>query len=83
MKPTSLVMNERNPAFTRSLWLLILGMAFAIAQVIATPVRAAPESFADLAEKVSPSVVNITTSTTVAASTGPAPIVPEFPRVSR
>jgi len=75
--PTSIAMNERNPAFTRSLWLLILGMAFAIAQVIATPVRAAPESFADLAEKVSPSVVNITTSTTVAASTGPAPIVPE------
>ncbi|MGI1662743.1 Do family serine endopeptidase [Palleronia sp. KMU-117] len=52
-------------------------MAFAIAQVIATPVRAAPESFADLADKVSPAVVNITTSTTVAASTGPQPIVPE------
>ncbi len=29
----------------------------------------APSSFADLAEKISPSVVNITTSTTVAAST--------------
>ncbi|MCP3969240.1 MAG: Do family serine endopeptidase [Rhodobacteraceae bacterium] len=36
-----------------------------------------PGSFADLAETISPSVVNITTSTTVAASTGPNPIVPE------
>jgi serine protease Do len=61
----------------RGLWLLVLGLAIAIAQVIATPVRAAPESFADLADKVSPAVVNITTSTTVAASTGPQPIVPE------
>ncbi|WP_106299166.1 DegQ family serine endoprotease [Marivita geojedonensis] len=36
-----------------------------------------PESFADLAEKISPSVVNITTSTTVAGRTGPQGIVPE------
>ncbi|MDA9288794.1 serine protease, partial [Amylibacter sp.] len=28
--------------------------------------RGAPESFADLAEELSPSVVNITTSTTIA-----------------
>ncbi|MCL4105280.1 UNVERIFIED_CONTAM: hypothetical protein GTU68_055411 [Idotea baltica] len=33
--------------------------------------RGAPESFADLAEEISPSVVNITTSTTVAGRTGP------------
>ncbi|NNF24000.1 MAG: Do family serine endopeptidase [Rhodobacteraceae bacterium] len=46
-----------------------------MAQAIAA--RAAPESFADLAEQVSPAVVNITTSTTVATSTGPAPVVPE------
>ncbi|WP_420380619.1 DegQ family serine endoprotease [Marivita sp.] len=37
----------------------------------------AQESFADLAEKISPSVVNITTSTTVAGRTGPQGIVPE------
>ncbi|MFN3154114.1 Do family serine endopeptidase [Marivita cryptomonadis] len=37
----------------------------------------AQESFANLAEKISPSVVNITTSTTVAGRTGPQGIVPE------
>jgi serine protease Do len=36
-----------------------------------------PGSFADLAERVSPSVVNITTSTTVAGSTGGGPVLPE------
>jgi serine protease Do len=37
-----------------------------------------PDSFADLAEQVSPSVVNITTSTTVAGvGSGPRPVVPE------
>lgn len=33
---------------------------------ISIQARGAPESFADLAEKLSPSVVNITTSTTIA-----------------
>ncbi|PVA11360.1 serine protease [Pelagivirga sediminicola] len=46
-----------------------------IAQVIAAHAR--PESFADLAQKISPAVVNITTSTTVAQGTGPLPMVPE------
>ncbi len=39
--------------------------------------RGAPESFADLAEQISPSVVNITTSSVVAAPTGPGPMLPE------
>ncbi|MEM1431713.1 MAG: Do family serine endopeptidase [Pseudomonadota bacterium] len=39
--------------------------------------RGAPESFAELAEQISPSVVNITTSTVVETSTGPTPMVPE------
>ncbi|PID36656.1 MAG: serine protease [Rhodobacterales bacterium] len=39
-------------------------MALVLA-LAASPVRAAPDSFADLAEKVSPAVVNITTSTLV------------------
>ncbi|WP_322868127.1 DegQ family serine endoprotease [Aquicoccus sp. G2-2] len=38
---------------------------------------ARPDSFADLAAKVSPAVVDITTSTVVARGTGPGPIVPE------
>ena len=45
--------------------------------VQALQAQARPDSFADLAEKVSPAVVNITTSTVVARGTGPGPIVPE------
>nr|WP_229666053.1 Do family serine endopeptidase [Wenxinia marina] len=36
-----------------------------------------PATFADLAEQVSPAVVNITTTTTVAGGTGPQGVVPE------
>ena len=39
--------------------------------------RGAPESFADLAEGVSPAVVNITTSTLVEFEDGLGPVVPE------
>ncbi|MBT0958709.1 Do family serine endopeptidase [Alphaproteobacteria bacterium KMM 3653] len=52
-------------------------MAFLIAQTLSGHARGAPESFADLADKISPSVVNITTSTNVAQRSGPAPQVPE------
>ena len=57
---------------------VFLGLALVFAQAI-TAKAEMPESFADLAEQVSPSVVNITTSTTVAGATdqGPQPIVPE------
>ncbi len=56
---------------------LFLGLALVFAQAIAAKAKM-PESFADLAEQVSPSVVNITTSTTVAGvNQGPQPIVPE------
>ncbi len=61
----------------RAVWMLILGAALFLAQTLAVEARAAPESFADLADKISPSVVNITTSTTVASRSGPGPIVPE------
>ena len=59
----------------RALLLTALTMVLVLAQAIAAQAR--PESFADLAEKISPSVVNITTSTVVAQGTGPSPIVPE------
>ncbi|MEJ6398310.1 Do family serine endopeptidase [Yoonia sp. 208BN28-4] len=42
-----------------------------------TEAQTRPATFADLAEQVSPAVVNITTSTTVAGRTGPQGIVPE------
>ena len=58
----------------QSFWLLALAFAMLVLQVGAASAR--PDSFADLAEKFSPAVVNITT-TTVVADGGPAPIVPE------
>ena len=60
------------PAFTghgrAGQFLLALGLGVALALGPAMPGHAfvAPETFADLAEQISPSVVNITTSTTVA-----------------
>jgi serine protease Do len=54
---------------------MMLGAALFLAQAIAAQAR--PESFADLAERVSPAVVNITTSTMVARGTGPGAIVPD------
>ncbi len=54
---------------------LAAGLAFAAP----APVLAfgAPESFAELAEKISPSVVNITTSSVVSGPAGGGPLVPE------
>jgi serine protease Do len=54
-----------------------MGLALLMTQAMATQARAVGESFADLADAVSPSVVNITTSTTVAASTSDGPMVPD------
>ncbi len=60
-------------------WLAVLAFSvlFLLVQAAGSIARAAPESFAGLAEQVSPAVVNITTSTTVAGQTGPQGIVPE------
>jgi serine protease Do len=54
-----------------------MALAFALVIVQAAQALARPESFADLAEQISPSVVNITTSTTVAGREQGSPIVPE------
>ncbi len=56
---------------------LALGGALAMAQATPAFAQERPATFADLAELVSPSVVNITTSTVVAGRTGPQGIVPE------
>ena len=70
------VSTTRTPIFQiRAMWLTALAMVLVLAQVIAA--QAKPESLAPLAEKISPSVVNITTSTVVAGNTGPQGIVPE------
>ncbi|MGR3795633.1 Do family serine endopeptidase [Vannielia sp. SX4] len=52
-------------------------MALITAQAVNAQSRTIPGSFADLADQISPSVVNITTSTTVSRRTGPTPQVPE------
>lgn len=52
-------------------------MGLAFAQATPSFAQDRPASFADLAEQVSPSVVNITTSTVVAGRTGPQGVVPE------
>ncbi len=65
------------PMTLRALWLGILALAFAIGQTLAVEARGAPESFADLADKVSPAVVNITTSTVVARAADTRPQLPE------
>ena len=74
----SIALTRRRTAETvNAVWLVILSVAFIIAQAMVVSAQSRPDTFADLAEKVSPSVVNITTSTTVAASTRSGPVVPE------
>ncbi|MEM0937579.1 MAG: Do family serine endopeptidase [Pseudomonadota bacterium] len=55
----------------------LVGLTLALGPIAPGHARGAPESFAELADQVSPSVVNITTSTVVETSTGPGPVVPE------
>ncbi len=62
----------RNWRFTGLAFLTTL---LVLAQTLVAQAR--PDSFADLAEEISPAVVNITTSTVVAGRTGPQGIVPE------
>ncbi len=72
----SKAITEVAPAPLRALWVAALALAVAAAQAIAPPAQAAPEDFSQLAEQVSPAVVNITTSATVAGRDGPG-VVPE------
>jgi serine protease Do len=80
---------SRRPGLAASLAALLpaagLGLALALApagpaaaQDVTTPQVHQPPSFADLAEQLSPAVVNITTTTTVAqVQRGPRPGLPE------
>ncbi len=62
----------------RLFWLTTLSVFLIMSQSLLAQTRGAPDSFADLAEGISPSVVNITTSTVVAGrADGPQGIVPE------
>lgn len=68
-------MTQPHPMALRAIWAMALTIGLIIAQAIAAQAR--PDSFAELADKVSPAVVNITTSTVVAQGSGPSPLVPE------
>ncbi len=65
------------PFAPRSLMLAMgLGLSLALAPAFEARAFGAPDSFADLAEQISPSVVNITTSAMVAQATDGGPMVP-------
>ena len=68
---------QQSNVILRAIWMMFLAVAFFLAQALAVAAQSRPSTFADLADQVSPAVVNITTSTTVAANTQPGPIVPE------
>ncbi|MEM6636643.1 MAG: Do family serine endopeptidase [Pseudomonadota bacterium] len=57
--------------------MMVLGAALVLAQAMVVRAQGVPTSLADLVDEISGSVVNITTTQTVAANTGPAPMVPE------
>ena len=74
----ALAVAQRAPGWVALRWLNGLGLVLLLL-ALALPLRAQdrPISFADLADRVSPAVVNITTSTTVAAQmdqTMPQPV---------
>lgn len=66
--------NAPSPAL-RATIIALMALTMVVAQTVMA--LAKPESLAPLAEKISPSVVNITTSTLVEGRTGPRGIVPE------
>ncbi|WP_299957794.1 Do family serine endopeptidase [uncultured Roseobacter sp.] len=77
MQPKAVSMSNISliPVQMRLLLLAVLTLAFMLVQPLNA--LAQQQSLAPLAEKISPSVVNITTSTVVAGRTGPQGIVPE------
>jgi len=71
--PVSIPVNRA--VAVRVWWMSLLASALILAQALAASAR--PESLAPLAEQISPSVVNITTSTVIEGRTGPQGIVPD------
>ena len=77
MTSQALAIPQKSAHPLRLFWIASLSMMLIVAQSVMASARGAPETFADLADQVSPSVVNITASTTVAGRAGPQGIVPE------
>jgi serine protease Do len=77
-KAIALPATDQRPRHALTSLVVATGLALALAFSATTgEAQTRPATFADLAEQVSPSVVNITTSTVVAGRTGPQGIVPE------
>ena len=81
MKSKAIAIQQDQQHAKRMLITFMMTLAFAFAlvlvQITAAFAQSRPATFADLAEQISPSVVNITTSTTVAGRTGPRGMVPD------
>jgi serine protease Do len=78
MKNQSLfALNSARLRLSTALCAAMLAVSLAVVPMAPAEARAAPESFADLAEQISPSVVNITTSTMVAAPAQQGPMFPD------
>ncbi len=67
----------RNALRSSTILALVLGFGLSVAPLQEAQAFGAPESFAELADKISPSVVNITTSAMIAAPADGMPMVPE------
>ncbi len=72
---TAAVRWDEMVATTRLMWLAIAATILLLAQTLAAQARL--ESLAPLVDKISPAVVNITTTTLIESQTGPQGIVPE------
>ncbi len=77
LPPLTMLAIPRSPRVPRVFLALALGMTLALGQAIQANAFAAPESFADLAEQISPSVVNITTSAVVPGNVQGGPQLPD------
>ena len=77
LPPLAMVQFPQSRRVPRAFLALALGMSLALGQAIEARAFGAPESFAELADQISPSVVNITTSAVVAAPMEGMPQVPE------
>ncbi|TYO91508.1 serine protease Do [Oceanicella actignis] len=81
-RPYAVAAAAARPGAARLLWAMLATLALAAALALGAAreaaARGAPESFADLAERLSPAVVNVSTSQTVARPSRPlGPRLPE------
>lgn len=83
-KPRALVLSKQAETESRQTWLVwsigLLAALMTLFMALSAQARTAPESFADLAEKLLPSVVNISTTQVVAGNHGLE--MPQVPRGS-